>query len=276
MPELTFNTYGKTGVRLTQVLRDGEKHSVVELSVDILLQGRLLESYTAADNSKILPTDTMKNTVYVVARQHPIVSIETFAAQLATHHLDRLPHVDRVSIQIEQRPWDRIGDHAAAFLQRGTESSTVQLIATREQHIARSGFRGLEILKTAQSGFSGFLQDEYTTLPETSDRLLGTVLDADWCYSEAVPDYNRKRDVIRALLLECFAEHHSLSVQHTLYAMGEYVLSREPKLCDIHLRMPNKHRLLFDLSRFGLDNPNQLFVPVDGPSGYIEATLRSK
>ena len=276
MPELTFNTYGKTGVRVTQVLRDGEKHSVVELSVDILLQGHLLESYTAADNSKILPTDTMKNTVYVVARQHPIVSIETFAAQLATHHLDRLPHVDRVSIQIEQRPWDRIGDHAAAFLQRGTESSTVQLTAAREQHIARSGFRGLEILKTAQSGFSGFLQDEYTTLPETSDRLLGTVLDADWCYSEAVPDYNRKRDVIRALLLKCFAEHHSLSVQHTLYAMGEYVLSREPKLCDIHLRMPNKHRLLFDLSRFGLDNPNQLFVPVDEPSGYIEATLRSK
>jgi urate oxidase len=276
MPELLFNTYGKTGVRLTQVLRDGEKHSLVELSVNILLQGDLAESYTAADNSKVLATDTMKNTVYIVARQQPIVSIETFAADLATHHLARLPHVHQVSIDIEQRPWERIGAHPAAFLGGGAERNSVRLMATRQQYSARSGFTGLEILKTAHSGFSGFLRDEYTTLPETSDRLLGTVLDADWTYGEPVSDYNGKRAEIRALLLECFAGHHSLSVQHTLYAMGEYVLSRRPEVCEIHLRMPNKHRLLFDLSRFGLDNPNQLFVPVDEPSGYIEATLRSK
>lgn len=273
MPRLTFNTYGKSGVRLTQVLREGQRHSVVELAVKILFQGDLAESYTDADNSKILPTDTMKNTVYVVARQHPIRDIESFAADLAHHHLSRLGHVHQVTIEIEQTPWERIGDHTTSFVRGGTERGFVRLVATRDTHVLRSGISGLEILKTAQSAFAGFLKDEYSTLPETSNRLLGTVLDADWSYHASPPDYKVTRERIGALLLEAFADHDSLSVQHTLYAMGEHVLTREPGVSEIHLRMPNKHRLLFDLSRFGLDNPNQLFIPTDEPSGYIEATL---
>lgn len=276
MPRLTFNTYGKTAVRLTQVIRQGAESHVVELSVKVLFEGELAESYTEADNSQILPTDTMKNTVYVIARQKPVTTIEEFAADLAHHHLKRLNHIHEVTVEVEQTPWERIENHPSAFVQMGGERRFVSLTSTRREDLSRSGILNLELLKTAQSGFSDFLRDEYTTLPETSDRLLGTVLDADWSLHTPPSDFNASHSRIRKLLLESFAHHESLSVQHTLYAMGEYVLKQEPAVKDIHLVMPNKHRLLFDLSRFGLDNPNQIFVPTDEPSGYIEASLSSE
>ena len=275
MSPLAFNTYGKTGVRLTQVLRDGEQHRVVEVHVNILFEGDLDASYTNADNSQVLPTDTMKNVVYVIARRQPIESIERFAADLAHHHLGRLSHIQEVTVEIEQIAWDRIGNHSSAFVQSGGERRAVNLVASRSGTLLRSGVLTLELLKTGYSGFSGFLKDEYTTLPETDDRLLGTVVDADWSYKPGNIDYNATHARVRRLLLDSFADHKSLSVQHTLFAMGNVVLQQEPAVRDIHLVMPNKHRLLVDLSRFGLDNPNQIFVPTDEPSGYIEATIEA-
>ena len=79
---------------------------------------------------------------------------------------------------------------------------------------------------------------------------------------------------IRETLLETFAHHQSKSVQHTLYAMGKAALDSNPEIDDINLSMPNKHCLLVDLSRFGQDNPNEIFVPVDEPHGNIQARLR--
>ncbi len=273
MARLTFNTYGKTGVRLTQVTREGGRRSVVELSVNIFFEGDFGQSYTEGDNSGVLPTDTMKNTAYVVARQRPITSIEGFAEDLAEHHLSRLSQLQEVTVEIEQTPWERIDDHPSAFFQTGGERRFVNLTATRDDSLSRSGLLNLEVLKTAQSGFSGFLKDEYTTLPETADRLLGTVIEADWCYRTAPDDFNASHSHVRRLLLSAFASHESLSVQHTLFAMGEDVLKQRPDIKDIHLVMPNKHRLLVDLARFGLENRNQIFVPTDEPSGYIEANV---
>jgi urate oxidase len=275
MPTLSFDTYGKTRVRLLQVLRNSDAHEVVEINVTILFEGELADSYVMGDNSNVLPTDTMKNTVYALARQNPIESIEEFGLILGKHFLDRLPHVDKVNISIEQTPWDRIGSHAAAFVQSSKEQRTTAVRITRENKSIRCGLRNLQILKTSQSAFYGYLRDEYTTLPEARDRLLGTVVDADWSVSPAqdAGEFNRLHSAVRTVLLDCFATHESLSVQHTLYAMGEAVLAHFAELADIHLVMPNKHCLLFDLSRFGLDNPNQIFVPTDEPSGLIEARL---
>lgn len=273
MPSLTFNRYGKTQVRLTQVLRDGGSHEVVELSVSILFEGDFTESYTAADNSKVLPTDTMKNAVYVVARRHPIVSVEQFARDLGRHFLDRLQHLERVEIEIEQKPWARIREHGSAFMLAGDNRRIATVDLTRQEERIHSGFRNLEILKTAHSAFAGFLKDDLTTLPETRDRLLGTTLDASWTYRSGNIDFNSIYDRARAALLDAFANHTSQSVQHTLYDMAAAALNSCGDLREIHLVMPNKHRLLFDLSRFGLDNPDQIFVPTDEPSGYIEARV---
>lgn len=275
MPKLTFHTYGKTRVRLLQVLRDYDKHEIVEVEVTVLLEGHLAESFTAGDNSRVLPTDTIKNTVYVLARERPIKSIEAFAGQLGHHFLDRLHHIRTVRVEIEQTPWARIAEHGGAFVQSARERRTSRVEIERESVRIVSGLRDLQILKTSKSAFAGYLKDEFTTLPETQDRLLGTVLDADWTFARGTNDldFNQLHCAIRAMLLDVFAQHESLSVQHTLYAMAEQVLKAFDPLEEIHLKMPNKHCLLFDLARFGLDNPNQVFVPTDEPSGLIEARV---
>jgi urate oxidase len=168
-----------------------------------------------------------------------------------------------------------MGNHLTSFVQSSKEERLVQVTATRDSESIVCGLRNLQILKTSNSAFFGYMQDEYTTLPETRDRLLGTVLDAEWTLTPNVPsqEFNTLHQHIRRVLLDCFATHESLSVQHTLYAMGAAVLKELRYVDDIHLTMPNKHCLLVDLSRLGLDNPNQIFVPVDEPSGYIEARL---
>ncbi len=273
MPVLRFDTYGKTLIRLLQVMRDGSRHEILDMTVEVFFEAELSESYIAGDNTNVLPTDTIKNTVYVIARENSIRSIETFARDLARHFLDRLPHLNKVRVEISQTPWDRIDNHAAAFVQTGAERRTSQLIATPSSDTFISGIRGLQILKTSNSGFAGYMQDEYTTLPETEDRLLGTVLNADWTYRPGIFEFNSLHENIRDALLASFAKHDSLSVQHTLYAMGETIINHFDVVDDIHLTMPNKHCLLVDLSKFGLDNPNQVFVPTDEPSGYIEARL---
>ncbi len=275
MPTLSFDTYGKTRVRLMQVLRRGDVHEVVDVNVNIFFEGKLADSYLTGDNSGVLPTDTMKNTVYALARQYPIESIEEFGLRLGRHFLDRLEHLDKVSVSIDQTPWDRIPDHGTAFLQSAKEQRTAKLSVTRESQDIVCGIRNLQILKTSRSAFFGYLKDEYTTLPETHDRLLGTVLDADWTLvgRGERQDFNRLHQDVRGILLECFATHESLSVQQTLYAMAQALLGAAAGVQEVHLTMPNKHCLLVDLSRFGFDNPNQIFVPTDEPSGYIEARV---
>ncbi len=273
MPELTFNQYGKTNIRLTQVLRDGDRHELSEVSIEILFYGDFARSYTDADNSVVLPTDTIKNTIYALARQHPFVAIESFAKEVAKHFLARVERLERIAIGIEQLPWARISDHDSAFVLSGKERRTTKLLATRDQQTIHSGVSGLEILKTSHSAFAGFARDEWTTLHETTDRLLGTDLNADWTYRSADLDFNAEYDRIRSVLLHTFAGHMSESVQHTLYAMASAALNSSDALSEVHLIMPNKHRILADLTKFGLDNPNQIFVRTDEPSGYIEARV---
>jgi urate oxidase len=277
MATLTFDTYGKTRVRLLQVLRTDNGHEVAEISLTILLEGNLEESYASGDNSRVLPTDSMKNTVYALARQNPIESVEAFGLCLGEHFLHRLPHINKVKISVDQIPWNRIATHSSAFTQNEKEQRFAYITLTREGPSIVSGFRNLHILKTSGSAFFGYLKDEYTTLPETRDRLLGTVLDAEWVLSSELHNkrnFNELHANIRNALLDCFARHESFSVQHTLYAMASDVLDQFHAVHEIHLTMPNKHCVLADLSRFGLDNPNQIFVPTDEPSGYIEARLR--
>jgi len=273
MPELQFDIYGKTAVRLTYVDRTNARHEVRELNVNIFFEGEFADSYLTGSNSSVLPTDTIKNTVYVLAKQLRWADIETFGRGITGHFLSRVPHLNQVTVRIEQVPWERIGEHPAAFRQPGAERRTAEIIATRSGRQFKSGMRDMQVLKTANSAFAGFMKDEWTTLGETDDRLFGTVVSADWTYSRVDIDFNATFAQIREALIERFASHQSLSVQQTLFAMAEAVLSTCPAVHEIHLRLPNKHCLLVDLGRFGIENPNQIFVPIDEPSGYIEARV---
>lgn len=281
--KLADNRYGKSRVRVMRVTRHQDHHDLDEWTVQVLLTGDFETAHTFGDNSKILPTDTMKNTVYFVARQSKAESIEDYAKQLIDFLLLRNPQVSRVEVEIESHLWKRLtvdGEpHPAAFMHGSDERQTARISRTQDGPFEIvSGLDGLHILKTAQSGFAGYIKDELTTLPETRDRLFGTVLKAEWPYTaraiEEGIDFNKVRRHLRETMLSTFAKHDSLSVQHTLFAMGEFALAHTDLIDEVYMLMPNKHNLLVDLSRFGSDNPNHIFVPTDEPQGTIEATVR--
>ena len=281
--KLHTNRYGKSRVRLMRLTKHFDHHDLDEWTVQILLTGDFTTAHTLGDNSNILPTDTMKNTVYFVAHQSKATSMEAYAQELVDYILTRNPQVHSAEVVIESTLWKRLQvdgkPFPTAFMRGSDERQTTTVSRTQNQPFTiTSGLDRLTILKTANSAFTGFIKDELTTLPETTDRLFGTALKAEWPYTpegiSAGIDFNKVRTHIREVMLNTFAHHDSLSVQQTLFAMGEAALDHTTLIDEIHLLMPNKHNLLVDLSRFGQDNPNHIFVPTDEPHGTIEATIR--
>ena len=279
MIALAENSYGKSSVRVMKVKRDGPLHTVKEWKVEVLLSGDFETCFTAGDNSAILPTDTMKNTVYSRARESKAECIEDFALELADFFITRNPQAEQVGINIASTIWENAVVegrlHPSTFIRGSSETKTTAVTCVQGGRISvRSGLSDLVILKTANSGFEGYLRDSLTTLPETADRLFGTSMSAEWRYKSAALSFEGLRSQLRAALIGAFADHDSKSVQHTLYAMGQAALDAVPEIVDIELAMPNKHCLLIDLSRFGQTNPNEIFVPTDEPFGNIVARIR--
>jgi urate oxidase len=276
--ELAENRYGKAAVRLLKVLRHADRHEIFEVTVDIACTGDLEAAYTAGDNSQVLPTDTLKNTVYALAREHSFQEMESFGLLLGRHFLTGNPQLHQVEVALTARPWSRVEvagrPHPHAFVESGAARRQALVQVGREGSAIRAGIVDLLVLKTAGSGFEGFPRDRFTTLPEARDRVLATRIDADWGYQGEEVDFGVAYAGIEKRLVEAFAEHDSRSLQHTLYAMGEAVLEGFPQVLEIHLRLPNQHYLLANLSPFGLDNDNEVFVGTSEPYGLIEGTLR--
>jgi urate oxidase len=274
---LAETAYGKSCVRLVKVTRHGDRHELKDLTIAIRFEGEYDRSYTDGDNRDVLPTDTMKNTVYALAADGAVDEIEAFGQRLARHFLDRNPRLRRVRIDLTEQPWGRIQvgaiEHGQAFARRGAETRTATVQGDGTRVTVGAGVSDLVILKSARSGFGGFLRDEYTTLPDVGDRILATAMTATWRYGTLDLDFNLTWRAVRTTMLEAFAEHDSRSVQHTLHAMGRAVLDAVDVVTAVRLVMPNKHHLPVDLSRLGLQNRNEIFVPTDEPYGLIEATL---
>jgi urate oxidase len=278
MARLGENRYGKSRVRLSRITRHGNSHEFNEWTVRVLMHGDFETSFTEADNSKILPTDTMKNTVYAVARDSKSVTLEEFAIELGDYLLNNNPQVAKVSIEVEEKAWERMvvdgKPDDTTFKLGGPELHTTHAVRERggEWQLS-SGIDGLVILKTTKSEFTGYIKDKLTTLKPATDRIFGTQATVQWKYTDSSPSFASARVRILSALLKEFAAHHSMSVQHTLFDMGKAALAAAPEISSITLTMPNLHHLLADLSPFGQDNPNHIFVPIDEPHGYIEATI---
>jgi urate oxidase len=281
MIEISENRYGKSRVRLMKVTRHPDGNELREWTVQVLLRGDFDSAHTDGDNSKILTTDTMKNTVYFVARLSQAATMEAYAMELADFILTRNAQVSSAAIRIESALWKRLTidgkPHPTAFMHGSDEVQTTHVErAQRGEFRIRSGLDHLVILKTADSGFEGYIKDPLTTLKETSDRIFATALRAEWLYTSHYMDFATVRSTVRETMLRTFANHESKSVQQTLYAMAESALAAAVEVEEIEMAMPNKHCLLVDLSRFGQENPNEIFVPTDEPHGYIEARIRRK
>jgi urate oxidase len=280
---LVENNYGKQRVRLLRLSRPNARpdarHDIKELTVGIRFEGDFDAAHTKGDNSHILPTDTMKNTVYALARQHPVDSAESFCLHLADHFVARNPQASRVHVDATETLWERLASggrpHAHTFTCASSEKRTASVNAARNEKSIRAGIEGLAVLKATQSAFEGFLRDEFTTLQEARNRILSTVISAEWLYREDSPPFDATWNGVRQTMLETFADHESESLQHTLYAMGETVLQNFASIREIHLSLPNKHYNLVDLSTFRLDNPGVVFISTEEPHGLIEATVRN-
>ncbi|MEO3934597.1 factor-independent urate hydroxylase [Micrococcaceae bacterium Sec7.4] len=275
------NQYGKAEVRVVKISRDTERHEIEDLNVTSQLRGDFAAAHLEGDNSHVVATDTQKNTIYAFAREG-IGSPEAFLLRLGEHFTSSFGWVSGGRWEAEQYPWDRIQAHGAAhdhsFVRNGQEVRTAVLVRDgADQHLL-SGLKDLTVLKSTQSGFAGYPRDRYTTLPETTDRILATEVSARWRYKTGTDfstlDFNKGYEDVKALLLEGFTEKYSHALQQTLFDMGAKVLEAHSGIDEIRFSMPNKHHFLVDLSPFGLDNPNEVFFAADRPYGLIEATVQ--
>jgi urate oxidase len=274
---LAQNTYGKNAVNLSKIIRHDGYHEFRQLSVNVSLQGDFETAYTSGDNSKILATDTQKNTVYALAKDHFNSSAEAFGLYLANYFKSNNPQVSQVTIDITEHGWSRIAingePHPHAYSSNGNEKHTTTIVQDAAGVTIHSGIKHMLILKTTDSGFEHFIREQYTTLKETADRIFATECEVNWCWNDAKADFSAY-DAIRSSLLKAFAFHKSLSVQQTLYAMGEAVLNEYDQVKEISLIMPNKHHILFNLEQFGMENKNDIFIATDEPFGYITGTIK--
>jgi len=285
--------YGKDNVRVYKVHRDEKTgmQTVTEMTVCVLLEGEIETSYTKADNSVVVATDSMKNTVYIKAKEHPVTPPELFASILGTHFIETYPHIHAAHIKVVTHRWTRMTidgkPHPHSFYRDGAETRNVEAVVREGRGIdIRSGIAGLLVLKSTGSQFHSFIRDEYTSLPEVWDRILSTDVDCGWAWrtfsglsavKNAIPRFNKVWEDARYITMKTFAEESSPSVQNTMYKMCELILRAAPEVEAVDYSLPNKHYFEIDLSwHKGLQNTEkdaEVYAPQSGPNGLIECTV---
>jgi urate oxidase len=286
-PSITENAYGKAEVRLVRVVRDGPRHELRDVTVDIRLRGDFAHVYEDGSNEGTPATDTMKNTVFALAREHlGRGSVEEFGRTLAEHLVGSGERVEGATVTLTEHPWARLpgaggtgtntgedGLHDHAFRRDASGDHVAWVTAGPGGTTVSAGIQDLFVLRTTGSGFVGFQRDALTTLPETDDRILATVVDARWSYAPGTPDPGASWGPIRDTLVARFADHFSPSVQTTLHHIAVGILEAHPEVADVTIELPNRHHLLVDLAPFGLENPGEVFVATQDPFGVISATV---
>ncbi len=277
MFELGENRYGKRAIRLVKVVREPAGHRVRDLTVDVALEGDFGAAHTAGDNTLVVATDTMKNTVYALAAEHLAGAVEAFGMVLATHFLG-FPQVGRATVSLREHRWTPIagarGPARDAFARAGDATRTASVSATPGSTVVESGLEDLVVMKTAKSGFAGFPRDRYTTLGDARERIMATRLTAMWRHAVAPPDWDASHEAICRTLLETFAEHASESVQHSIWLMGTAMLEHHAEIDEVRMALPNLHHWAVDLAPFGGESRGEIFVATTEPHGLIEATVR--
>jgi len=277
---LSDSRYGRSGIRLLKLNRRGDRHEMRDLTVDVALEGDFGASHREGDNRAILPTDSMENAVYALARDHAGGEIETFALELTRHFLAEGEQIARVRVRVAEHPWTRIETGGRPQNHAFARGATDRRIAMAERSradrtpLVEAGIEGLQVMKTRGAGFSGYLKDRYTTLPESDERILSAELNAMWRYGWPEIPYAAHYRQVRQVILDTFAEHDSRSVQHTLYAMARAALEQVPPLVEVHLRLPSQPPRPVDLTPFGMENTGEVYRPAEEPHGVMEAVVR--
>jgi urate oxidase len=278
---LGHNRYGKAENRVVRIYRDTDRHEIRDINVSTALKGDFADAYLAGDQSKVLPTDSQKQTAYSFAKEKGLLSIETYALELGAHFVDTVEYVESARIEVEEFEWQRVlvdgVEHDHSWVRKGQETRTAAVTVTgrgtERSNIVVGGFKDLVILKSTGSEFAGFLEDPYTLLEPTHDRVMATSLVAQWRFTTIDVDWEATYLSIKRIIIEKFATLHSLALQQTLYEMGKAVLEAYDFIAEIRFQAPNKHHFLYNLQPFGVENNNEVFNADDRPYGLIEATV---
>src|ERR1700731_59656 len=274
---LIKSKYGKGRVRVMRIHRDGGREEVSQLSIKVMVEGDIARTFTHADNSNSVSTDTIKNVVNIVARENTGLSNEEFCQVLAKKYLDTYPQMTSVAVTAHETKWNRLSfggkPHPHSFVLDNNGKPSVELTATRQGSTLISGIDGFTFMKSTQSGWAGYVKDPYTTIPETYDRMCATSMVASWKWSAKPVSYPATNAKILSTMLEVFSMTYSKSVQDSLYLMGEAALAAVPEISEISMACPNMHFILMNLKAFGLDNNNDVVLPTDEPHGQIECTV---
>lgn len=269
--------YGKAENRIVRIYRDTARHEIRDLNVTTALRGPFDPAYLEGDQSNVLPTDTQKNTAFAFAKTVGIDSPEAYGLALARHFVHEIAPVEGARIEIEEYAWERVvvdgAEHDHTFVRAGQEVRTAAITVDATGEYVIGGLKDLILLKSTGSEFHDFLEDEFTTLKPTNDRIMATSLIAKWRFGTVDVDWEAVYPVVKRELVKQFATLHSLALQQTLWHMGRAVLEAVPEIVEIRFQAPNKHHFDYDLARFGIENKGEVFHADDRPYGLIEATI---
>lgn len=271
------NQYGKAENRVVRIYRDTPRHEIHDINVSTCLRGDFSAAHLEGDQGDVLPTDTQKQTAYAYAKEKGLLSIEDYGLALARHFVGDVEPVVGARVEIDEYAWERAivdgAEHDHTFIRKGQEVRTVAVTVDETGEYVVGGLKELVILKSTGSEFTGFLEDPYTVLEPTRDRVMATSLTAQWRFTSTDVDWEATYAGVKAHLVKQFAVVQSLALQQTLYYMGKAVLEAYPEITEVRLAAPNKHHFVYDLSPFGLANPNEVFNADDRPYGFIQATV---
>lgn len=270
------NQYGKAENHVVRINRDTDRHEIRDLVVTSQLRGDLEEVHTLGDNAHCVPTDTQKQTVFAFAQQYGIESPEQFLLKLADHFTGEFEWITGGRWAAQEYAWNRINDHDHCFVQHRDEVRTAVVVADGEERTVIAGFKDLTVLKSTQSGFTGYPKDKYTVLPETEDRIMSTDVATRWRYNTTDVDYDAVYENVKKIILTKFTDHYSKALQETLYLMGKAVIEAHPEIDEVKFSCPNKHHFVYDLGFCGLENDKETHWAADRPYGLIEATIQRK
>ncbi|XP_072366452.1 uricase [Scyliorhinus torazame] len=285
--EFVRTGYGKDVVKVLTIRREGKHHYIKEIEANVQLTLKTLKDYLHGDNSDIIPTDTIKNTIHALAKLKGIRTIEEFALDICDHFLTSFQHVSRAMVYMEEAPWKRLEKgavgHVHAFVHNheATHFCEVEQMQN-EPPVVHAGLKDMKVLKSTQSGFEGFQKDRFTTLPEVKDRVFCTIVYAKWRYSTPrYANFDAAWNSVKDSIIESFAGPYgtgiySPSAQNSLFKAQCLSLSRVPEMEEIEIIMPNKHYFTIDLTKFGIHQNNEVLLPLDNPSGSITGTLRRR
>jgi urate oxidase len=274
MHRIGASSHGESRLRMLRIVRHGDRDDPRELTVSFRFEGHFAEAFREGRVAGLLPGEALASLVHAAARDYGAADIETFGLGLCDRVLAAHPRITRARVEVTERAWQRLDaggrPQGQAFTAGGSELKTARITSNGEHVAVVAGIEELSLMRTqgfappseADDGRSDGLQ-----------RLLVGTLAARWTYQTGDVTFGPYRQGVRAALIDTFAWHGSRSIEHALYAIADVVLATYVEISDVTLTFHERPYRAADLFTAGLDNPDDLFVALEQPIGFVEVRV---